>query len=189
MPAALAFFAAHGWEFSEISYDMTQHLGRYRTPPAIYPRLEAQHVTIASATEAQAPDVLAFVDREFPTWSRDYHTVMRLGDYADCLLACDQQGHILGSLIMYTPQSHEQRLDVPWQALFGNDLGGLGTVGVAEAARNRGIGSALVARGSELSRARGVGVCLIGWTWAVDFYSRLGYAVWQSYAMSWRRLD
>lgn len=38
----------------------------------------------------------------------------------------------------------------------------------------------------EWLRQRGVGNCCIGWTWLLDFYGRLGYRPWRSYAMSWR---
>jgi hypothetical protein len=46
----------------------------------------------------------------------------------------------------------------------------------------------MIARGSELLRERGVGLCHIGWTDAVRFYQRIGFKLWQQYAMSWRDL-
>ena len=73
-----------------------------------------------------------------------------------------------------------------WTRLLGDDCGGLGAVGVAAGVRGQGIGTALVARGSDVLRERGVGNSCIGWTWLVDFYGRLGYRPWRSYAMSWR---
>ena len=59
---------------------------------------------------------------------------------------------------------------------------------VAAAVRGRGIGTALVAQGTEILRERGVHICFLGWVWAVDFYQRLGYEPWQAYTMSSRAI-
>ena len=69
-----------------------------------------------------------------------------------------------------------------------NPQGNIVALYVAPEARRRGIGSALVARGSELLKARGASYSFIEWTWALEFYGRLGYSTWRSYAMSWRDL-
>ena len=74
-----------------------------------------------------------------------------------------------------------------YQALLGDDLGGLGAVGVAASERGRGIGLALVAGASELLKARGIGHSYIDWTTLVNFYGHLGYAPWREYQMSERR--
>ena len=49
--------------------------------------------------------------------------------------------------------------------------------------RRRGIGAALVGRGTTILRERGVGACCVGWTWLLDFYGQFGYRPWRSYAM------
>jgi hypothetical protein len=46
----------------------------------------------------------------------------------------------------------------------------------------------LVARGAEIAKERGVGNCFIGWTTLRDFYGRLGFREWRSYAMNKREL-
>jgi hypothetical protein len=47
---------------------------------------------------------------------------------------------------------------------------------------------ALVAQATEILQARGCSTSFIGWTWLVDWYGKLGYAVWQEYIMSWKNL-
>ncbi len=189
LPAALPFFQAQGWRVAETSYDMVQHLGRYRTPAGVHERAQAQGVRIGLLAEHEAPELLAFVDREFPFWSASYRLLVEKGEWADCLLARTRDGAMAGSLILYAPRySRPERQDVRWQSIWGEDLGAMGVVGVAESARRLGIGSALAARASEILRERGVGYCYIAWTWALDFYGKLGYTVWQAYAMSWRDL-
>lgn len=89
---------------------------------------------------------------------------------------------------MYSPRSHSQRLDVRWKGLLGEDVGAVGIVGVAPAARRRSVGHALVARASETVRTRGARHCFIGWAWMVGLYGDLGYRIWQTYRMSRREL-
>ncbi len=88
------------------------------------------------------------------------------------------------ALILYGPWSHEERSDVRWRALLGEDVGALGVVGVAREHRGRGIGLGLVARGSEILKARGARVGLIVWVVLLEFYAKLGYSPWRSYEMA-----
>ncbi len=185
LPAARSFFEARGWTFSGQSIDLTHDLRGYETPAT----LRLSQAVFRVATPADMDKLLEFEQREFPYWRGAYQVVAQFGDIDDFLLACDpHNGAIIGALIIYTPHSHPSRTDVIWKTLLGDDAGGLGCVGVAQAARKYGAGTALVARGSEIAKERGVGNCFIGWTGLREFYGRLGYREWQSYAMSTREL-
>lgn len=187
LPGAVEFFAAQGWVSSEECVDMLQHLEGYVAPQGLAERAAALGIGVGVARPEQVDAVLAFVAHEFPEWIREYRYVVALGDVEDLVVA-EASGDIIGALVLYGPWSHPARPDTPWQALLGADLGGPGVVGVAHARHGQGIGSVLVARANELLRERGVGQSLVGWTSEVRFYARLGYRVWQRYAMSWRDL-
>jgi beta-N-acetylhexosaminidase len=62
----------------------------------------------------------------------------------------------------------------------------MGSVGVAESERGRGIGLGMVAQASELLKERGVRNCYIDWVELTDFYSKVGYTKWREYSLSWR---
>ena len=47
----------------------------------------------------------------------------------------------------------------------------------------RGIGTAMVARASQILRGAGTGTCHIGWTVRESFYVRAGYRAWRRYRM------
>lgn len=74
-------------------------------------------------------------------------------------------------------------------AMLGPDMSTIGCVGVAAEHQGAGIGTAMVARASEVLRDRGVGTCHIGWTTRAGFYGWLGYRHWRSYAMFRRDLS
>jgi predicted N-acetyltransferase YhbS len=189
LQSAISFFEAVGWEFTDTSHDLVQDLSRYEADTSIYSSLLDRRISLGTATKADAPQVLDFVRQEFPSWLTAYQDVIARGDYHDILTAADASGNVVGLLIMYSPKSHKARADVVWHELLGHDVGALGTVGVAAARRGQGIGLALVARGSEILRERGVGQCHISWVVLLDFYGKLGYEPWRSYRMSWRTLD
>jgi len=136
------------------------------------------------ATSEQADELCALEQREFPEWLNAFQAIIELGDYHDLLLARDHTGNIIGSLILYAPQSHPTRTDVLWSALLGSNAGALGCVGIAEAERGRGAGLALVARASEILKERGVETCYVHWVVLTGFYGKLGYTVWRGYEMS-----
>jgi beta-N-acetylhexosaminidase len=184
LPGALAFFQAHGWQFIETVYDLTQDLSQYTTPPAIDQRMAEQQITLNTATQANISEVLAFERREFPSWLSLYEHLASLGEYNDILVARDLHGQVAGTLAMSTPQSHPERTDVVWRVPLGYDAGSIGSVGVAQAEQGRGIGIALVARASDLLQARGIHICYIDWVVLTDFYAKLGYKKWRAFRMS-----
>ncbi len=188
LPHALSFFNAMGWEPDSISHDMVRHLGDFQVPDRVYDTLRDRRIDIAQASQADVERILEFEAREFPSWLEAFAQVAELGDYHDLLVGRDHEGHIVASLIMYSSQSHPRRTDAIWKTRLGDNLGSLGAVGVAAAEQGQGIGLALVARGSELLRERGVDNCHIGWTHLLDFYGKLGYTRWESYSMSTRDL-
>ena len=189
LPEAKAFFAACGWTFDGVSYDLVRDLTTYVSPPGALERMAEERVTLAPAGADDMAELLAWEDREFSGWANEYHAAAALGDYADCLIARDASGPIAGALLMYGPQSHPHRQDIIWKSLLGQNAGALNAVGVDPTARGRGIGLALVARGAEILKERGVGNCHIGWLVLVDFYGKLGYTKWHAFDMTRRALQ
>lgn len=91
---------------------------------------------------------------------------------------------MIGSLILYSLQSHPTRMDVLWQQLLGETTGAIGCVGVAESQRGRGVGLGIVAAASEIMCKRDVERCYIDWVVLIDFYGKLSYRIWRGYDMT-----
>ncbi|GCE14732.1 GNAT family N-acetyltransferase [Tengunoibacter tsumagoiensis] len=194
LPTATAFFRKQGWALGEaehgdgVVYDLVQDLSTYEIPPRIVQRMQQERITLETCTDANVADVLAFEGHHFPHWLPAYQEAVAMGDRQDLLAARDEQGQVIGTLLLYAPNSHSHRTELIWQGLLGEDAGAMGSVGVAESERGRGIGIALVAYGSAIQRARGVRNCLIDWVELTDFYAKDGYTRWRKYATSWRVL-
>jgi GNAT superfamily N-acetyltransferase len=188
LPAASAFFKAQGWEPEETIYDLSQDLSAYQTPSRIIERTEKEQISIASATNQNVTDSLAFEAKEFSGWLSLYERCADLGDYRDILTARDVDGRIIGTLIMYSQNSHPERTDLIWQDILGENAGAIGAVGVDAQERGRGIGIALVAAASEIQKQRAVQNCFIDWVTLTDFYAKVGYTKWREYAYCQRNL-
>ena len=184
LPAAKPFFEARGWHFEEPCYDLAQPMQEYRSPNDLI-----THTVIELARPEDAPALLEFERREFSHWLGAFQPTIEVGDFHELLIARDPTTQaIVGSLILYSPLAHPSRFDGFWKKMLGDPLGEIGCVGVAEAAQGRGIGTAMVARASEILKQRGVAAVHIGWVYRVDFYGRLGYAKWQAFHMGSRSL-
>lgn len=188
LPGALAFFQSCGWAMTKRDYDLGCALRDYQTPERLTAKLVAEKIQIEPATVGITSNILAFQEREFAGWADTYRHVISVGDLSDVLLAHDPDKGIVGSLLMYGPWSDAGRIDAAWTTLHGAMLGGLGEVGTAKDERGRGIGLGLVARGSELLKARGVSFAHIGYTSLIDFYGKLGYRIWQTYQIGVQEL-
>jgi predicted N-acetyltransferase YhbS len=188
LPHAHAFFIRHGWKETAKDYDLGRHLNDYATPQSVTERIMAEGVRLYAGTEADTDEVLTFNDREFAGWADTYHYVASVGDVQDFLVARDPAKGVIGTLLMFSHHSQRVRCDALWRSIFGETLGGLGEVGIGQSERGRGMGLAMVAVGSEILKARGVGYCNIGFTSLVDFYGRLGYRVWREFSIQWKTL-
>jgi GNAT superfamily N-acetyltransferase len=178
LPAAAGFFTARGWWFDRTVIDLTADLRRYQAPPGVGERPGRAGVAIEVMAERDRAEVLAFEAATFPHWVVWFE---RPG--ASVLVARDRAGAVVGALLFSGPPGA-----TIYEPLLGPEAGTIGCVGVADAARGAGVGSAMVARASELLRDAGTRACHIGWTERERFYARLGYRPWRRYHMARRRL-
>jgi len=121
-------------------------------------------------------------------WLPYYQRVTELDGYTDVVVAKDLHQEIVGTSSVMEPHATWWQHDIIWTQLLGENIGGIGPLGVAETMREKGIGLALAARVTELLQKCGVEKSYIGYTWLVDWYRKLGYRVWREYIMSWRKL-
>jgi ribosomal protein S18 acetylase RimI-like enzyme len=177
LPGAAGFFAARGWQFQYRVLDLVADLRGYEAPPGALERAERAGVTIeVQAGPEPAGEVLAFEATTFPSWLRAFQRAT-----SPVLVARARNGAIVGALLFRGPP--DATIFTP---LLGPDAGTIGCVGVAAGARGAGVGSAMVARASELLRDAGTGACHIGWTEREWFYRRVGYLPWRRYQMARR---
>jgi GNAT superfamily N-acetyltransferase len=177
LAGAAGFFAARGWAFGYRVLDLIADLRGYQPPPGTMERAERAGVAIeAQPGPGPTAEVLAFEAAIFPNWLRSFQRWT-----SPVLVARDQEGAIVGTLLFRGPP--DATIFTP---MLGADAGTIGCVGVADAARGAGVGSAMVARASELLRDAGTGVCHISWTEREWFYRRVGYLPWRRYRMARR---
>jgi len=177
LPGAAGFFAARGWRFEYRVVDLVADLRGYQAPPGTLERAERAGVTIeVQAGPDPGVEALAFEAVNFPDWLRSFQRAT-----SPVLVARDPRGAIVGALLFRGPP--DATIFTP---MLGADAGTIGCVGVAAAARGAGVGSAMVARASELLGDAGTGVCHISWTEREWFYRRVGYLPWRRYRMARR---
>jgi GNAT superfamily N-acetyltransferase len=178
LSAAVAFFEAHGWTWDHVAIDLVRDLRGYVDPIGAVARAADGGINLALAGAADVSAVLAFEEAHFPEWLDSF----RRGDWS-ILAGREPDGTVLGTLLFRGPGP----VSTFWR-LLGADSAAIACVGVAESAQGRGVGSALVARASELLRDAGARVCLIDWVVRTDFYRRVGYEPWREYLMAAREL-
>jgi GNAT superfamily N-acetyltransferase len=171
VPGAADFFAATGWRTGYDTLDLVADLSEYRPPASTDELAGRAGVRIARARKADASAVLAFEAAQFPSWLPWFEV-----EPERALLARDQAGQVAGTLLFDGPGAA-----TVYEPMLGPRAGTIGCVGVAPPLHGRGIGTALVARASELLRDAGTGNCHISWAARESFYVNVGYRPWQRY--------
>jgi GNAT superfamily N-acetyltransferase len=173
LPVAAGFFADRGWDFRHDTLDLVADLRGYRAPAGAYDGAARAGVTIRPGTESDADAVLAFETAVFPRWTRWFQP-----GGPNVLIACDSEGGIAGTLLFSGPGA-----DIVFGPMLGPDPGTIGCVGVAPHQQGRGIGTAMVARASEILRDSSTRICHISWTARESFYTHASYQPWRRYRM------
>jgi beta-N-acetylhexosaminidase len=176
LPGAVGFFEARGWGFDHTVVDLVAELRGYETPAGVAERAGRAGISIEVMAEPERAEVMAFEVATFPDWVVWFE---RLD--SSVLVARDRTGAVVGTLLFRGPLGA-----TIYEPLLGPEAGTIGCVGVAARARGAGVGSAMVARASELLRDAGTRACHIGWTRREQFYARLGYVRWRRYHMARR---
>ena len=176
LPGAVRFFEARGWGFDDTVIDLVADLRGYEAPAGVGERAGRARVAIEVMAKAERAEVMAFEAVTFPDWVVWFE---RLD--SSVLVARDRAGVVVGTLLFRGPLGA-----TIYEPMLGPEAGTIGCVGVAALAQGAGIGSAMVARASELLRDAGTRACHIGWTRRERFYSRLGYTPWRRYHMARR---
>jgi ribosomal protein S18 acetylase RimI-like enzyme len=133
----------------------------------------------------------AFLRREFPgRWYFDTLDALGAGmrgiDLA--LLQEEATGGIVGFSRIYDGGSPVLGPGIYWRGLMGGSPGALGPIGVAESARGRGLGLALLRLCMEELAGRGVRTMVIDWTSLGEFYAKMGFAPWKAYRYRSKKL-
>ena len=183
-PDSKKFFKKMGWEKFNRCCDLVRDVRNYQIPPSLLQLMDQEEVDLHPACAEEIPAILEFERQQFPGWYREYAYKTALGEHAEILVAWQKEKGVVGTLLMFSPGSKLLSVNLVWKLLLGEDVGGLGAVGVHEDERGRGIGLALVSWGTEVLMQRGVRNAVIDWTGLVDFYGKAGYKPWRWYATS-----
>ena len=185
LPAAELFFRRHGYDFSEgVGTDVAIALDGYEMTPAARRALQEQGAEVRCTTPETLEAVCEFERREFPDW---YDGLLKnAGQNVEDIVAVWRGDEVIGSTIANTPPNHGMR-----ERMVGSPAGGFGGVGIAEAWRGRGLGTAMCQWAALYVKRRGGRYCLIDQIRPelMGFYSRVGAEAWRSFCLGKKRVE
>ena len=170
-PDGWAFLHAHGFEPTGEMADLLADIARFRPPGWVLSRAGGG-VRFELAGKGDTAQVIALQERHFPGWTAVYEHQLTL---PGTVLVARADGQIVGTCTVEGPAEY----DFLWRVLVQGAVGAFGCVGVDPAARQHGIGLAMVARACDLLSARGAEVCYCAYTYLEDWYAQLGFTRWR----------
>jgi len=183
---ALRFWTRHGYPPMREVYDLHRSLVDW-SPPPLPVAIAHEGWQIAAGQPGQEAAFLAALSHDFPgRWRATIADTFARGGSAEDLVALrDPAGEVAGFLATWRPERPFLGPGLHWLPALGPYPGAIGPLGIAPAARGKGLGLALVAEATRLLCEHGVVNCTIDWvgTELLDFYARLGFHPVRAY---WR---
>lgn len=168
------FFEKNGFKATDDGLvDMFQDITNWEVSEDIFKETESVGVKIQFSDEESANKIVEFAKENFSNWYEYFKQDMEKGKY-DKVFYASIGDEVVGISKLWVG-------DCTWDLLFENNVGGGGALGVSEKHRGKGIGLAMKAWGTKKIKDRGIKYVWIGWTYAIDFYKKLGFEVWREY--------
>jgi predicted N-acetyltransferase YhbS len=183
LTGAKDFFGKAGFSERGVCHDLRGNLRGFVAPPSAAAALAAVGATARPCETGDIPALHAFLQAEFPgRWRFDTKRFIDRGGDPGEIIVISQGAQVLGFAHIYHWRGSYQGPPIYWHTLLGRRYGGLGPIGVAAGMRGKGLGLALLQLGLEHLARKGVENAVIDWTGLVDFYGRVGFTPWKTYA-------
>jgi GNAT superfamily N-acetyltransferase len=169
-----SFFEKHGFDVDKNGpVDMSGEITNYQPPEGVYSKMRESGVEIEVADEFWADRILEFTKKNFLRWFDYYEDILKKEEY-DKIFFAHSADEVVAVSILWQG-------DCKWRMLFDGKVGGGACLGVSKDWRGKGIGLAMKSWGTEKLLERGVQYVWIDYTYAVDFYRKLGFKIWREY--------
>ncbi|HWO75015.1 MAG TPA: GNAT family N-acetyltransferase [Bacillus sp. (in: firmicutes)] len=173
------WFERRGYLFKGHEYDLICQYSNHTLDPL--PDDKAVSFSILSLEEKE--DFLEFLHRCFPgRWEYEAIHYFKKGGLGREFVVAKKNERIIGFCRINDEKSPFIAQNVYWSPLFEEELGGIGPLGIDQNERKNGYGLAIVKAAVHFLRQRAVKQIVIDWTGLVEFYGKLGYKPWKSYA-------
>ncbi|NOU88490.1 GNAT family N-acetyltransferase [Paenibacillus sp. LMG 31460] len=183
---ARAWFERQGYAYQDTVHDL---LLAYAAEDAVS-LPAAPGATFRVAEPADRDALHAFMARCFPgAWAYQHRDYWERGGTGRELVVLERDGAIVGFCRMNDSASPLLAQNIYWTPLFDEELGGIGPLGIDESCRGLKYGISIVQAAIHYLRERGVRRIVIDTTPFVDFYGKLGYRTWKSYAKYAKALE
>ncbi|MGG1553474.1 GNAT family N-acetyltransferase [Paenibacillus ferrarius] len=174
-----AWYERQGYAYQETVHDLLHAYAAEEEVPL--PAAAGAAFRVAEPADREA--LLAFMARCFPgAWAYQHRDYWARGGTGREFVLLEQGGAIVGFCRMNDSASPLLAQNVYWAPLFDGELGGIGPLGIDESCRGLKYGISIVQAAIHYLRERGVRRIVIDTTPFVDFYGKLGYRTWKSYA-------
>ncbi len=178
--AARAFFLHRGYAEEGAVWDVARDLADYLPAPDV-----PTDAVLRPVRPGEEAILLDFLAREFPgRWHFEAQEFLREGGRpSDWLLLWPLHGEAPLGFCQITLEDSLRPLERFYPQGLPRPWGQYGPLGVAQAARGRGYGAAIVDGAARHLRALGVRGCVIDWTDLVAFYGKFGFKPYRHYLM------
>ncbi|MFJ7936168.1 GNAT family N-acetyltransferase [Sporosarcina sp. NPDC096371] len=168
----------HGYDKRIDTYDLLNHLDKKYDLP------EDESVTFSILKKEEEADLISFLVKCFPgRWVYETMKYFEMAGDGREFVVAKKEGRIIGFCRINDSQSPFIAQNVYWSPLFGQEVGGIGPLGIDPEQQKQGYGLAIVQAAMVYLQRRHIETIIIDWTILVDFYQKLDFNPWKKYGV------
>lgn len=177
--SSLSWFTKKGYEQTSYTYDLirSKRLGKLDL-------INQSKFSFRTATLADKDNIITFMRKNWPgRWTKEVIEYFEKGGTGREYFICLDNKQVIAFAKLGLPDTTEDCISysLTWRDRF-SALGGIGPLGVDQEYRGKHLGYDIVAGAVNVLVDQNVSDMIIDWTGLIDFYRKLGFEVWKSYA-------
>ncbi|THE13787.1 GNAT family N-acetyltransferase [Bacillus timonensis] len=178
------WFEKRGYEKGTQEYDLDCH---FEEDEIGSPSLDGVEHSLLKLEEKD--EFLSFMHRCFPgRWEYEAIQYFQKGGQGREFVVLKRNNQIIGFCRINDSKSPVIAQNVYWSALYQQELGGIGPLGIDLNERKHGYGLFIVEAAVSYLHKRHIRSMLIDWTGLVTFYNKLGFEVCKSYNSYFKKI-
>lgn len=167
----------HGYEKGPNAYDLINYMQK----KYLMPKDETVEISLLEKEEQE--ELIDFFNRCFPgRWTYEAIKYFEMEGKGREFVVMKKHGKIIGFCRINDSASPFIAQNVYWAPLFEEEIGGIGPLGIDSAEQKQGYGLAIVQAAVAILQSRNMRTIVIDWTSFIDFYGKLDFQPWKSYA-------
>lgn len=176
------FLTVEGFQEGPEIVDLVSDVQQYSSPKGVNLLPKTGSTAVRRLTNEDQASFERYIEETFPgRWAYDIQSKVHAESGLHFVAGLIVDGEVKGHAMLQDETHQAPVCGAVWRNALGNNWCALGSIGISNDVRGKGLGDALLASSLNILKEEGRRNCIIDWTNLVGWYEKHGFVVTNTY--------